>query len=693
MSVARLFPFLKWFPVTRDTLRADAVAGITVALVLVPQSMAYAQLAGLPVVYGLYASFVPVIVAALWGSLNQLHTGPVAMLSLMSAAALVPLASPGSPDFVELSIMLAFAVGVLRLLLGIFRLGVIVNFLSQPVVVGFTNAAALIIGLSQLSKLLGVPMPRTESFLADLWTVMGQAATTHWPTLAFALGALALILFLKRVAPNAPGILIAVVTATVVSWAVGFERTASVPLSGIEDARFRELLSEYQTVQEARKRAEQELASLASQVRGPEDAARQQAEQRMQTLRERQNELKRRADELRIALHARALTRVEIADGGVRFVSAQRPLDPGRELSQGWRFVRVEGESVVLSGGGAVVGEIPAGLPTPSVPELRWDVLLGLLPEALVMALIGFMEATSISKAIASRTRQRIDTSQELIGQGMANIAGSFFSSYVVSGSFSRSALSARAGARTGLAAIISAFGVMLVLLFLTPALYHLPQSVLAIIVMLAVFGLIDFKSLRHAWQVQRQDAIAGVATFVATLAMAPDLAGGILLGVALTVILYLVRNMRPRAEILGRHPDGTLGGIRTHGLEPLSECFVPVRFDGSLTFINVAYFEDIVLKARAEFPNARAILVIGSGINEIDASGEEAIRELARRLREAGVELMFSSLKQQVRSVLQRAGLVEFLGPENFFKTKQNALETLQARSESGCQGVAQTT
>lgn len=417
MSVARLFPFLKWFPVTRDTLRADAVAGITVALVLVPQSMAYAQLAGLPVVYGLYASFVPVIVAALWGSLNQLHTGPVAMLSLMSAAALVPLASPGSPDFVELSIMLAFAVGVLRLLLGIFRLGVIVNFLSQPVVVGFTNAAALIIGLSQLSKLLGVPMPRTESFLADLWTVMGQAATTHWPTLAFALGALALILFLKRVAPNAPGILIAVVTATVVSWAVGFERTASVPLSGIEDARFRELLSEYQTVQEARKRAEQELASLASQVRGPEDAARQQAEQRMQTLRERQNELKRRADELRIALHARALTRVEIADGGVRFVSAQRPLDPGRELSQGWRFVRVEGESVVLSGGGAVVGEIPAGLPTPSVPELRWDVLLGLLPEALVMALIGFMEATSISKAIASRTRQRIDTSQELIGQ------------------------------------------------------------------------------------------------------------------------------------------------------------------------------------------------------------------------------------------------------------------------------------
>ena len=190
-------------------IRADVVAGITVALVLVPQSMAYAQLAGLPVVYGLYASFIPVIIASLWGSSSQLHTGPVAMLSLMSAAALIPLANPGSPGFIELSIMLALMVGVLRLALGLLSLGAVVNLLSSPVIVGFTNAAALIIGLSQLSKVLGVPFPRTESYLADLWRVVRQVPDAHLPTLAFAIGAWLLIAGLRRYKPGLPGVLIA----------------------------------------------------------------------------------------------------------------------------------------------------------------------------------------------------------------------------------------------------------------------------------------------------------------------------------------------------------------------------------------------------------------------------------------------------------------------------------------------------
>ena len=195
-----LFPFLRWFPMSRGTLRADLLAGITVALVLVPQSMAYAQLAGLPVVYGLYASFVPVIVGSLWGSCSQLHTGPVAMLSLMSAAALIPFASPGSDQFIALSVMLALMVGVLRLFLGAFRLGAIVNLLSTPVIVGFTNAAALIIGLSQFSKVIGVPFPRTDSYLLDLWRVVTQVPQLHWATLAFALGAWLIIAGLRRVA-------------------------------------------------------------------------------------------------------------------------------------------------------------------------------------------------------------------------------------------------------------------------------------------------------------------------------------------------------------------------------------------------------------------------------------------------------------------------------------------------------------
>jgi MFS superfamily sulfate permease-like transporter len=219
------------------------------------------------------------------------------------------------------------------------------------------------------------------------------------------------------------------------------------------------------------------------------------------------------------------------------------------------------------------------------------------------------MEATSISKAIASSTGERVDASKELVGQGLANIAGSFFGSFTVSGSFSRSAVAAKIGAKTGLFAIISAAAVVLVLLFFTPYLYHLPQAVLAVIVMMAVFSLIRIKPLTQAWKVDRVGAVIGIMTFIATLIMAPSIANGILLGVALTVIHYLIRTMKPRAEIVSYKPDGTLGGIASHNLTPISDQFVPVRFDGSLTFANVAYFEDIILKALRKFPDAKAIV------------------------------------------------------------------------------------
>jgi MFS superfamily sulfate permease-like transporter len=346
-----------------------------------------------------------------------------------------------------------------------------------------------------------------------------------------------------------------------------------------------------------------------------------------------------------------------------------------------WRFSGVSEGRVILSAGGAVVGTIPEGLPSFKVPSLQWDLMLALLPAALVMALIGFMEATSISKAIATSTGERVNTSKELIGQGLANIAGSFFGSYTVSGSFSRSAVAARSGAKTGLFAIISALAVVLVLLFFTPYLYHLPQAVLAVIVMMAVFSLIRIEPLVQAWKIDRVSAAIGIVTFVATLLMAPSIANGILLGVALTVLHYLIRIMKPRAEIVARKVDGTLGGIRAHGLQPVSETFVPVRFDGSLSFINVAYFEDIILEAHSEFPRAKAILVVSSGINEIDASGEEKVREVTKRLRKVGVTLMFSGLKHQVMQVFVRSGLVEELGREAFFADKETALQTLSER------------
>jgi MFS superfamily sulfate permease-like transporter len=687
--LGKLFPFLRWFPVSTDGLRGDVAAGITVALVLVPQSMAYAQLAGLPVVYGLYASFIPVIVASLWGSLSQLHTGPVAMLSLMSAAALIPFATPGTPAFIELSIMLALMVGVLRLGLGLFRLGVVVNFLSSPVIVGFTNAAALIIGLSLLSKVVGVPFPRSDFYLGDLWRVVLQLPQTHWPTVLFAIGTWLIIRWTPRLSPRIPGVLLAVVVATVVSWATGYEAKEKVALDQVGDTSVRAMIEEYRGVRERITEDTDRLTALNQELRQTRSVTgegamqiRASVEAKIRVLTYEIQEQKERRDALQIDLNARPLTGMRDGPDGLKLVprgAESSAADQGEADGRSWRFEGIKGDMATFSSGGAVVGDIPKGLPKLATPHLQWDLVIALLPAALVMALIGFMEATSISKAIAATTRQRVDTNQELVGQGLANIAGSFFGSYTVSGSFSRSAVAARTGAKTGLFAIISVVGVVLVLLFLTPYLYHLPQATLAVIVMIAVFGLIRAAPLVHAWKVEPPAALIGVITFLSTLYMAPSLADGILIGVVLTVLWYLIRTMKPRADIVARKPDGTLGGIQAHGLQPISRDFVPVRFDGSLTFINVAYFEDIILEAQADYPSARAILVVGSGINEIDASGEEKVRELAERLGEMGVKLMFSGLKQQVLKVFERAGLVTLLGSDSFFSDKERALQALQ--------------
>jgi len=680
---SRLLPFLRWFPMSRAGLRTDLVAGITVALVLVPQSMAYSQLAGLPVVYGLYASFVPVIIASLWGSSSQLHTGPVAMLSLMSAAALIPFANPGSDMFIELSVMLALMVGVLRLTLGVLSLGAVVNLLSSPVIVGFTNAAALIIGLSQLSKALGVPFPRTESYLADLWRVIRQMPDTHWPTLGFAVGAWLLIAGLRRYRPRLPGVLFAVLAATVISALIGFEHKVTVSTAQIDDTQ---IVAKLQQLDDAQKRMAEITTELADVSRFADELERDGdlnavagaagVRSQVPALAFEQAARKRDVTRLRVELH-HVMLQDSKQGGGEPLFHVEGPVSAADE-GRRWRFQGVEDGKVTLSAGGDVVGVIPEGLPSLQVPVVHWDLVLALLPAALVMALIGFMEATSISKAIATSTGERVDANKELIGQGLANIAGSFFSAFTVSGSFSRSAVAARSGAKTGLFAIVSAFAVVLVLLFFTEYLYHLPQAVLAVIVMMAVFSLIRIKPLVLAWEVDRVGALTGVVTFVATLVMAPAIANGILLGVSLTVLHFLIRTMKPRADIVARKPDGTLGGIQANRLTPMSEHFVPVRFDGSLTFVNVAYFEDVILQAISDFPRAKVILVVGSGINDIDASGEEKIREVADRLHKVGIWLMFSGLKHQVRSLLERGGVVEQLGRDAFFPDKETALRTL---------------
>lgn len=677
--LTKIFPFLRWLPPRKDTLRADFIAGITVAMVLVPQSMAYASLAGLPVVYGLYASFLPVIVASLWGASRFLHTGPVAMLSLMSAAAIEPLATRGSEEFIQLSLLLALMVGVMRLALGLFRMGVLINLASHPVILGFTNAAAMIIGLSLVNSFLNVPMPRSDSFLADLFQVFGQLPTMHIPTLLFGVVTLLALFLLRKHFPKLPGVLIVVIAGTLISAMTGFEKTQLVSPAQITDTQSRASFEQLMTDAAALTQVKNDQKAIRNELdQNSTDTRRSYSLQAdLMRLQGEDKSLKYSLYGERIEANRYALVPSQNGDGPVRFDRIENK----SWFTPVWRWSGHENGQIRLSGGGAVVGSIPSGLPSFGFPPLDLGLISGLFATAFIMAMIGFMEATSISRALAAKTREKLDSNQELIGQGLANIVGSFFQSYVVSGSFSRSAVAARVGAKTGLYAIISALGVLLVMLFLTDYLYHLPKAILAAIVMSAVFSLIDFKSMLHAWHVRPGDGVVGLMTFVTTLIMAPKLANGVLVGVALTVLLYLASSMKPRSEILGRTKDGSLAGAASHDLAPVSEHFVVLRFDSSLVFINAAHFEQAVLKALSEFPRAEALLVIGNSINRIDATGEEKLRALTRDLKAAGVTLMFAGLKRQVREALDRAGLDKVIGFENLYSNKKIAIDALENR------------
>jgi SulP family sulfate permease len=684
-SLTRFFPFLAWFPVKGATLRADLAAGVTVGLVLVPQSLAYAQLAGLPPYYGLYAAFVPVIVAAAFGSSRQLATGPVAMVSLLTGAVLAPLAAAGSEQFVALAILLALMVGVLQLLMGVFRLGVLVNFLSHPVIVGFTNAAAFIIAASQFNKLIGVSKGRSESFLLDMWGVLLQLGDIHWPTLAMGTGAIGLMVTLKKIAPRAPAVLVAVIIATAVSWAIGFEKKGTAQPDQIADDALRSIAVDYVAAQNAiaelQHRIQTGLAELhraeRSGVLGSRHvvALRYHVEILRLELADLENENRKRLRDLRKFAFERAMT----SEGPRLYLHGQLP-EGFTGDGQLWRIRAISDGKLQLAGGGEVVGTIPPGLPEFKLPSVNLERIGALLSGALIIALVGFMEAVSAAKAIATRTRQRLDANQELIGQGLANVAGSLFQSFPVSGSFSRTAVNYSAGARTGMASMFTAFMVVITLLLFTPLLYHLPQAVLAAIIMMAVAGLINFRAMRDAWRAHRHDGIAALVTFAATLVFAPHLDKGILLGAGLAVVLYLYRTMKPRVVVLGRHPDGVLRDADLHGL-PLSEHLVAVRFDGQLYFANTPYFEAAILDVAARFPKARQILVVADGINQMDASGEEAVRHLNARLREAGVTLSFSGLKRQVLEVMERTGLIEKIGRDNLFASEDDALEALAKR------------
>jgi SulP family sulfate permease len=677
MMLTKLFPFLRWFPLNGNDFRADIIAGISIAMILVPQSMAYANLAGLPVVYGLYASFLPVIIASMWGASRFLHTGPVAMLSLMSAAAIEPLATRGSDEFIQISLLLALMVGVLRLLLGLFKMGVLINLASHPVIVGFTNAAALIIGLSLLNSFLGVPMPRSDSFLSDLLQVIQLVPEAHVPTFIFALTTLILLKLLGKYLPKLPGVLIVVVLGIIVSNVTGFEDKEKVKPEQIVDIDAARIFAELSDNQQKLKKIKSEQKHLLDTLEEVDSHGHVGVALQAELFRLQGEEkiLKLNIYRNQVLAHKQVLI-TESTDNGTVYVAANK----SSLFNKVYRLSGFEEDQYIISRGGSVVGDIPSGLPSFTIPTFDLDLISYLFFTSFIIALIGFMEATSISRALAARTREKLDPNQELIGQGLANIVGSFFQSYVVSGSFSRSAIAARVGARTGMFAIISALGVLIVMMFLTDYLYHIPKAILAAIVMSAVFGLIDLRTMVHAWRVRRADGIASIVTFLATLIMAPRLADGVLVGIVFTILLFLAGTMKPRSEVLGRAPNGSLAGAASHDLAPISEDFVVMRFDASLVFINAAHFESAVMNALSYFPDAKAILVIGQGINRIDASGEEKLRSLAADLKAADVTLALAGLKKQIVEALERADLDSVIGKENIFSNSDTAiLEMLQ--------------
>lgn len=560
----------EWVPLTasirhydRATFHSDLLAGLTTAVMLVPQAMAYAMLAGLPPIIGLYASLLPLLVYGLLGTSRQLAVGPVAMLSLLTLAGVGALANPGSPEFIAYAVLLALMVGVLQLAMGLGRAGFLMNFLSHPVIAGFTSAAALIIGFSQLKHLLGVDIPRSHLVHRIVLAAIEKIGEIDPITFVIGAGSIALLLVLKKVSPRFPRALAVVTLGSLAVWGLG--------------------------------------------------------------------------------LH----------DRGV-----------------------------------AIVGTVPAGLPALRIPAIDAESLKVLLPTALTMALVGFMESVSVAKAFARKNRYEIDANKELVALGAANIAGGFFQAFPVTGGFSRTAVNAQAGAKTTAASIITALFVALTLLFLTPLFYYLPKAVLAAIIMTAVFGLIDVAEARHLWKVKRSDLAMMGVTFVATLMLGIE--EGIALGVVISLLAFVARTTRPHIARLGRLPGTTVyRNIARYPDVDLDPGVLTVRLDAQFYFGNIRFLRDTLQRFEEEMESPlQAVVIDGAGLNQLDSSAETALRELYEDYRLRGIELHFAQLKGPVRDVLARSGFDLMLGERRFALTVHDAVRAarhgLRLRAET---------
>ncbi|WP_456427286.1 SulP family inorganic anion transporter [Rhodocaloribacter sp.] len=553
--LSRFFPPLQWMPnYRREDLSGDLSAGLTVGVMLIPQGMAYALIAGLPPIYGLYAALVPLIVYALFGTSRQLAVGPVAMVSLLVAAGVAPLAGDDVALYVTLALTLSLMVGALQFFLGVARFGFLTNFLSHPVLSGFTSAAALIIGLNQLKHLLGLNIARSNYIHEILWSALTQLGATHLPTLALGLGSIVLLVGLKRWKKTFPGALVVVVLTTLAVWVLRLD------LNGVK-----------------------------------------------------------------------------------------------------------------------IVGEVPSGLPGFRLPGVGMAEIDALIPTALAIGLVGFMESIAVAKAFASKHRYEVDANQELIGLGLANLIGGLFQAYPTTGGFSRTAVNDQAGARTPLASILSAGVIALTLLFLTPLFFFMPKAVLAAIVMVAVVGLIDLKEAQFLWRVKRQDFYLLVLTFLATLSLGIE--QGILVGVAASLVLVIQQSSRPHTAVMGRLPGTkTYRNIERNPEAVTRSDIIILRVDAALYFANVAYFKDKLRAIEEKAPALRAVIIDAYPMNRIDSSAAHALLEIIEDAERRGIRFYFAGVKGPVMDVLKRAGIADRIGRDHFFMEVHDAVEAAEA-------------
>ena len=565
----RLLPFLRWWPlVNRLTLRADAIAGLTGGMVLVPQGVAFATIAGMPPEYGLYAAMLPAIVAALWGSSWHLVSGPTTAISIVVFATMSPLALPGSPEYVGLVLTLTLMVGVFQLLLGLLRMGTLVNFVSHTVVVGFTTGAAVLIATSQVRNFFGITVARG----ASPWDVLDA--------LAHQLGA---------INPFITGVAVLTVVCSVLArrWWPKFPHMIAGLLAGSV------------------------LAALLNQAFGA-------------------------------------------------------------------------GRTGITS-----IGALRIGLPPLSHPDLSPETIRQLVPIALAVAVLALTEAVSISRSVALKSGQRIDGNQEFIGQGLSNIVGAFFSGYASSGSFNRSGLNYDAGARTPLAAILSAVFLLLIMLFLAPLATYLPLPAMAGIQFVVAWGLVDRTQIAEIMRASRAETGVLVATFIATLTL--NLEFAIYAGVLLSLMLYLNRTSRPPLEdVKPADPQHILGFSTDTGLPDCPQLKI-VRLNGSIYFGAVNHLQEALQAIDARNPAHRHVLLVASGINFVDLAGAHLLGQEARRRRAMGGALYLFNLKTEPMEMLRRSGVFDEIGAENFFKLGDDVFDILYQRLNAdicrGCQ------